>query len=300
MARGALVETYLLSLVAAVFFGLGPVFAKRGLAAGGTWMDNLLVVLATRTALFWVGLLALAGTRAFEGVTPFVAAVFALGGILASGMGRLTFYVGIDRVGSSVASAFANTRPLFAVALAVAWLGETVTPGMGIGVLVLVGGLVLLSLSRGGDIAGWRRADLVFPLLAAVAFAAGNVVRRFGFTAAPVGPLQAITVGESVALALVVGVALGSDRFTVGGLPPAARRYFLVSGALAGAGLLSMFAALRVGPVSVVDPVAATAPLFTVLFAGVLLRGLERITRGLLVGVLLVVVGVVALTVATP
>ena len=296
MAGSVGVEVFLLSGIAAAFLGAGPAVAKRGLSMGGTWMQAVLVVLAVRTGLFWVALVALSGVDPFAGLAPFVAGVFVLGGVLASGVGRIAFAVGIDRLGSSLSNAFTNTRPLFAVLMAVVWLGETVTPGMAAGVLVLVAGLALLSLSRGGDVSGWRRSDLAFPLAAALVFAAGNVVRRFGFTVSPVTSLQAVTVGETAALASMAGFAAATGRLGTDGAPRRASAYFAVNGLTATVGLFAMFAALRAGPVSVVDPVTATAPLVTTAVAALVLRDVERITPRLVLGVVTVVAGVALLT----
>jgi len=296
MAGSVGAEVFLLSGVAALFLGAGPAVSKRGLAMGGTWMQAVLLVLVTRTGLFWVALVALSGTDPFAGLSPFVAGVFVLGGVLGSGVGRIAFAIGIDRIGSSLSNAFTNTRPLFAVLMAVAWLGETVTPGMAAGVLVLVFGLVVLSLSRGGDVSGWARTDLAFPLAAAVVFATGNVVRRFGFTVSPVTSLQAVTVGETAALCSMVGFAAATGRLGVDGVPRRALGYFAVNGTTAAVGLFAMFAALRAGPVSVVDPVTATAPLVTTAVAALALRDVERVTSRLVLGVVLVVAGVALLT----
>lgn len=296
MAGSVGTEVFLFSGVAALFLGAGPAISKRGLAMGGTWMQAVLLVLVTRTALFWVVLVGLAGTDPFAGLSPFVAGVFALGGVLASGVGRIVFAIGIDRIGSSLSNAFTNTRPLFAVLMAVAWLGEVVTTGMAAGVIVIVFGLVVLSLSRGGDLSGWKRTDLVFPLAAALVFATGNVVRRFGFTVSPVTSLQAITVGETAALCSMLAFAAATGRLGGDGAPRRAFGYFAVNGLTAGVGLFAMFAALRAGPVSIVDPVTATAPLVTTVVAAFLLRDVERITSRLVLGVVLVVAGVALLT----
>lgn len=295
MAGDVAAEVFLYSGVAALFLGVGPAISKRGLAMGGSWMQAVVFLLVVRTALFWVVLVGLAGTDPFAGLSPFVAGVFALGGVMASGVGRIVFSIGIDRIGSSLSNAFTNTRPLFAVLLAVAWLGETVTAGMAAGVLVLVGGLVVLSLSRGGDVTGWRRTDLVFPLAAAIVFAVGNVVRRFGFTVSPVTTLQAVTVGETAALCSMVVFALATGRHSTEG-PRTAFGYFALNGVTASVGLFAVFAALRAGPVSVVDPVTATAPLVTTAVAALVLRDVERITSRLVLGVVLVVAGVALLT----
>lgn len=296
MAGSVGVEVFLFSGVAALFLGVGPAVSKRGLAIGGTWMQAVLFVLSVRTALFWVALAGLGGADPFAGLSPFVAGVFVLGGVLASGVGRVVFAIGIDRIGSSLSNAFTNTRPLFAVLMAVAWLGEIVTAGMAAGVLVLVVGLAVLSLSRGGDVSGWRRTDLVFPLLAALVFAAGNVVRRFGFTVSPVTPLQAVTVGETAALVSMVAFAAATGRTGADGAPRRAFGYFALNGLTAAVGLFAVFTALRAGPVSIVDPVTATAPLVTTVLAAFILRDVERVTSRLVLGVLLVVGGVALLT----
>lgn len=296
MAASAGPEVFLFSGAAALFLGLGPVISKRGLSMGGTWMQAVLLVLGVRTALFWVALVGLSGADPFAGLSPFVVGVFVLGGVLASGVGRIAFAIGIDRIGSSLSNAFTNTRPLFAVLMAVVWLGETVTPGMAAGVLVLVFGLAVLSLSRGGDLSGWRRTDLVFPLLAAVVFAAGNVVRRFGFTISPVTSLQAVTVGETAALVSMVAFAAATGRLGADGAPRRAFGYFALNGVTAAVGLLAVFVALRAGPVSIVDPVTATAPLVTTAVAALVLRDVERVTPRLAAGVVLVVGGVALLT----
>lgn len=296
MAGSVGVEVFLFSGVAALFLGVGPAVSKRGLATGGTWMQAVLLVLSIRTGLFWVVLLGFGSTDPFAGLSPFVAGVFVLGGVLASGVGRVVFVIGIDRIGSSLSNAFTNTRPLFAVLMAVAWLGETVTAEMAAGILVIVLGLGVLSLSRGGDISGWRRTDLAFPLLAALVFAAGNVVRRFGFTVSPVTTLQAVTVGETAALLSMVGFALATGRSGAGDAPRRAFGYFAFNGLTATVGLFALFAALRAGPVSVVDPVAATAPLVTTAVAALVLRDVERVTPCLAAGVVLVVAGVALLT----
>ena len=63
--------------------------------------------------------------------------------------------------------------------------------------------------------------------------------------------------------------------------------------------LLAFFTAfsLEAGRVAVVDSLAATAPLFTAIFSAVLLRDVERVTRGVVFGAVLVVIGAVLITV---
>ncbi|MFB6157870.1 MAG: EamA family transporter [Haloferacaceae archaeon] len=286
------VDTHVaLALGAALLFGFGPILSKHGLSADGTWLGNVLTVVGVRVALFWVVLLATAGPAFLIDVTPVAVLLFAVASAAASGLGRMAFYVGVGRVGSSLSNAGANVRPLFAVVLASVWLGETVTLRAAVGVCLLVVGLVAISLSRGGDIEGWRRRELLYPLGAAFGYALGNVVRRYGFTVTDLSTLQALAFGETASLLTIAAYAVATGR--LGDLRTGRRTHalFAGNGLVAGVGLFLLFAALRRGPVAVVDPLIATAPLFTVGFAAVFLRELERVTLGVAVGSLLIVAG---------
>ncbi|MFB6304148.1 MAG: EamA family transporter [Haloferacaceae archaeon] len=286
------VDTHVaLALAAALLFGFGPILSKRGLSADGTWLGNVLTVVGVRVALFWVVLIATAGVGFLTDVTPVAVFLFAAASTAASGLGRMAFYVGVGRVGSSLSNAGANVRPMFAVVLASAWLGEAVTPRTVAGVSLLVAGLVVLSLSRGGDVGGWRRRELLYPLGAAFGYALGNVVRRYGFTVTDLSTLQALAFGETASLLTIAAYAVATGRLSDLRVTARTHALFAGNGVVAGVGLFFLFAALRRGPVAVVDPLIATAPLFTVAFAAVFLRELERITRGVVVGSLLIVVG---------
>ena len=59
-----------------------------------------------------------------------------------------------------------------------------------------------------------------------------------------------------------------------------------------------MFVALENADVVVVSPVSSTNPLFTLLFAAILLRDLERFNIRILMGSMLVVLGVVVISLA--
>ena len=108
----------------------------------------------------------------------------------------------------------------------------------GVGVDFPVGGLVALTYSRGGDVTGWDRKDVLFPL-AAAAFAIGNVLRRYGFTDTSATPPQAVAVNETVALIILLAYALTRGRTEVFAVPQSSYQYFIGSGLLAAVALLS-------------------------------------------------------------
>ena len=143
-----------------------------------------------------------------------------------------------------------------------------------------------------------RRGIRVGALAGVLVFAFGNVLRRFGLTTTPATPIQAVAINETAALVALTAYALARNRRDVLTAPRSSYVYFTGSGVLTAVALLSMFSALSMeaGRIAIVDPLMATAPLFTTLFAAVLLRDVERVTKGVVVGAALVVVGVVLIT----
>lgn len=136
---------------------------------------------------------------------------------------------------------------------------------------------------------------VAFSLGAAVAYGTSQVLTR-----QLVGGLASPLVGSFIALAFgTFGFALLSLR-SLGGRGERFWRgaaYFAGAGIFSATGVLLLFTALERGQVVVISPVVATNPLFTLVMAAVLLRGVERITARVVVGAVLVVTGVVVLTV---
>ncbi len=290
---------YALTLLTALLWGFGPILDKRGMDAGGTTLQASIVVVLVDSGLYWLALAGLAlvtGVAPFADITLLAAGIFVGAGFVGTALGRLAVFAGVRRVGASINSAAIASRPLFATLLAVALLGESVSLTTVAGIVVLGGGLAVLSLSRGGDIDGWDRRHLAYPVVAAVFFAAGNVARRYGLELTPTTALEAVALNETAALVALLAYAAvvsDADREHLVTAPRRTYGYFTASGVLTAVALLAMFAALAhpAGRVAIVDPLVATAPLFTALFAAVLLRDVERVTVGVVAGALLVVVG---------
>ncbi|WP_436346365.1 EamA family transporter [Natronorubrum sp. FCH18a] len=296
---GPSLEVLALALIPAVFWGFTPIFDKRGMAAGGGSVQASLTVVVVDSVLYWLVIAAVYGRSAFSGLTLEVLLVFVFAGVVGTALGRITIFVGVDRVGASLNSTILSTRPLFATLIALVFLGEPLGPVTGLGIVVLVAGLSLLTISKGGDLGGWQPRDLLWPIAAAATFAVANVSRRYGMLETPISALEAVALNEAAGLiALLAYVAAAGGRDVLD-RPPESYKYFLGSGLLTTVAMLSLMAALGLegGRIAIVDPLVATAPLFTVLFAAVLLRDLERVTRGVVAGAALVVVGAVLITV---
>ena len=139
-------------------------------------------------------------------------------------------------------------------------------------------------------------AGFLYALAAAIAYGSSQVITRH--TVSSMAPPLA---GSFIALA---SGTLGFSALSVRGLASRTPNFWRGAGFFVGAGVFSamgvllMFTALGRGEVVVVSPVIATNPLFTLVMAAVLLRGVEQITLRVVGGTCLVVLGVAVLTLA--
>lgn len=288
-----------LAILAAAGWGAGSPLSKLGMENGGSPYQVALTVVTISGAAYWAAL-AVRGADILS-LAPWVIGLFLVTGVFATAFARILTFEGVERLGSSINSAGINTRPVWASILAVIFLGETVTPQMGVGILVVVVGLMFVAFSEGGDLSGWEPHNLVFPLGAAVAFGTGSVIRRFAFTSTNITPLQGAALNETAGLVGILAFLAiqnpGLEEFR-GALaaPRKAYAFFAGSAFMNAFALLALFEALSRGPVVVVDPLSSPTSLFAILFTFIFLRQIERVTRRLLLGALLVITGVVLIT----
>jgi drug/metabolite transporter (DMT)-like permease len=136
----------------------------------------------------------------------------------------------------------------------------------------------------------------VFAIAAAASYAASQVIAREG-----VDELDAPLLGTTVAL-IFASLAFIPLAIRSLGTPVTDRRrgalFFAGAGVFSATGVAALFLAIERAEVVVVSPVSSTHPLFTFLFAAILLRDLERITPRIVIGGLLVFAGVVLITVS--
>ena len=104
-------------------------------------------------------------------------AIFVLAGIFAPGIGRTLSYIGIEKIGVARSVPIANSSPIFASIFAVVFLAEAWVLQNVIGTLLVISGVVVLSMAKPAQ-GEWRRLDVIFPLVGAVAFGASTTLRK--------------------------------------------------------------------------------------------------------------------------
>jgi len=279
---------HVMALSSALCTALATMLIQRGLQGAsfyaGAWINVVVgAVAAWSAALLLVPL---------EEYTWQAVPYFALSGVIGTTGGRLFRVLAIQKVGAPVAAAINNLTPLVASVLAILVLGEHVTPPIVGGTLVIVAGTILLSLS--GRYVGFRVPDLAYPFIAASCFGTVQILRKLGLASA--GPLLGATI--NVTAALIASTAFVAASGNLGSLRCSRRSvlYFIGGGIAENGGVFLLLLALGFGDVSVVIPLAGTAPLFVLLLAYLFPSAKGALGWRIVAGVVLIVLGVALLS----
>jgi transporter family protein len=275
---------HLLALSSALCTAVATMLIQRGLRGAsfyaGAWINVLVGAIGAWTA---AAFLVPAEEYTWQAV-PF----FALSGLIGTTGGRLFRVLAIQKVGAPVAAAINNLTPLVATVLAILILGERVTLPILSGTLVIVAGTVLLSLS--GRLVGFRVRHLWYPFIAATCFGVVQILRKLGLASA--GPLLGATI--NVTAALIASTAFIAASGNLGALRCSRRSvlYFIGGGIAENGGVFLLLLSLGFGGVSVVIPLAGTAPLFVLALAYLFPSDRARLGWRIVAGIVLIVLGV--------
>lgn len=276
-----------LAVVSAFFYGLSMILARVGLRSA----DSVSGALISMGFSFLVSLILLFYSLPLSHFALSGLLLFVLAGIAGPCLGRILLFVGIKRVGSSIASPLQSTKPIFSAMAAIIVLGEGMTLALGTATLIMVLGLAVVSSEEaGGSVEHqWSKKDLIFPLLAGAGYGLSHVFRKMGLNIM-VEPLFGVTVQNAAALSFSLALLyLRKDKkktLWVGRTPLA---FFALSGISAMMGQTSLFYALNAGKVVVVSPLSSITPLFVIILARLFLKRMERVTWKILLGTVLIV-----------
>ena len=275
---------HLMALSSALCTASATILIQRGLRGStfyaGAWINVVVGAVAAWSAAAWL--------VPAEEFTWRAVPYFALSGLIGTTGGRLFRILAIEKVGAPVASAVNNMTPLVASGLAILLLGERVTLPIVGGTLVIVAGTILLSLS--GRYIGFRVRDLSYPFIAASCFGTVQILRKLGLASA--GPLLGATINVTAALIAVTAFVAASGN--LGSLRCSRRSllYFIGGGIAENGGVFLLLLALGFGDVSVVIPLAGTAPLFVLGLAYLIPSERGKLGWRIVAGVALIVFGV--------
>jgi drug/metabolite transporter (DMT)-like permease len=278
-----------LALLSSAFLGTAVVLANVGLRylhpARGA-----LVSIPSTTLLFWLlapFLLHGGGWNA----TAF--AIFAAVGVVFPAVVTLLNFASNRITGPTIAGTVSSTTPLFAVLVAIVFLREPLTVPAAVGTAAIMLGVIAFTARGEKTSREWAAWAILLPLAGAAIRGGAQAAVKGGLVLWP-EPFVAVLVGYTVSC---VTIFAASRTLVPRDSAPLNRRgvvWFMAVGFCNGAGMLAMYAALARSPVSVVSPLAATYPLFTLALSALFLRE-ERFGTRVLAGVALTVAGVIVL-----
>ncbi len=280
-----------LAFTSAVFLGAALVLTQFGLKYVAPLPGAAISIPSFTLAFICLSPLLLHGETIVWSAVPIFAAV----GIVFPAVLTLLTFEGNRLLGPVITGALGNLSPLVAVALAVILLNEPLRALQLMGLVVIVAGVVIITVTRPQDVRNWRNWTLLLPLGAAMLRGLTQPVIKIGLGAWP-NPIAAGLTGYIVSALVVLIVARIKTGRLIANAPLRGRLWFAAVGMSNGIGVLLMYVALANGPVSLVAPLVATYPLMTVGLSALMLGKVEGSAR-FAAGTALTVVGVVLLLV---
>jgi drug/metabolite transporter (DMT)-like permease len=196
-------------------------------------------------------------------------------------------------LGPNIAGGVGGLAPMFAVVLAIMLLREHLRLWQLFGIAAIVVGVMLMY--RGQWQAFTARGVWLFALPLG-----SSAIRGFVQPLIKLGPerwhspIAAVVIGYTVSSAVLILAALVPGRWSEKNFDCRSALLFAVVGLCNGSAVLSMYAALGRGPVTLVSPLIATYPLVTLLLSSMFLK-CERVELQLIAAVAIMVGGVVLL-----
>jgi len=280
-------ESALWALSAAAGLGAAMITTRLGLRYT-TPLAGAAIGVPSTTLMFWCLAPFLLDMGGFSLAA---AGMFALVGLFFPATVTLLTYTGNQRMGPTITSSVSCTTPMFALSGAILFLGEALTAGNVLGTAVIVLGMLALTWTGNAHPRSWPLWAIMLPFAAAAIRALAQVLTKAGL-ALWESPYAAGLIGYSVSAAVILVAA------RAGGAPKIDDRravpWFVATGFLNGGSLFLMYLALAKGQVSMVSPIVATYPLFTLVLSMLVLRH-ERVTPRMALGAVLTVAGVALL-----
>jgi drug/metabolite transporter, DME family len=274
-----------LALITSVLYASALVSARAGMRFS-TPTTATLVSILMQNVLLWSAVFATGGVHA----VPLTGVVlFTVVGIFQLGV-RLFAYTGVEKIGASRSSALQSVSPLISATIAIAVLGEATSALIVLGTLLVVAGIVLVSWKPDQQLASFRRWHLLLPIGAAFLTGMNHPIRRYVLTMA----------NEPLFFSALMGLVSFGGFLIYLAVSPRSQRLvwdrqalwpFIITGMSETFSILGIITAISLGRVVIVAPIAASYPVWSLIFAALFLRDVEAINWKVIAGIVSVVAG---------
>ncbi|MGE0626915.1 MAG: EamA family transporter [Hyphomicrobiaceae bacterium] len=285
-------SAWLFSFASAILFALGLNVSRLAMNHISSALGSMISI-PTACVLFW---LSSPFTADFSGWRNDAALLFALTGLFYPAAITIITFEATRILGPNVTSALANLTPLYAVFAGILFLGETLHVPQYAGIALLMLGVTVLTTKRDMGGGNWPLWAIVLPLSASLLRGLGQPLLKVGFTWWN-NPRVATLLCYASSATVVIIVGLLRKRATAARFTPKGVAWFMFVGVLNGLATWAGIEAVARGPVSLVVPVVASYPLFTLLIGLAMTPG-TRVGWAQAAGVILSVAGVIVVLAA--
>ena len=283
-------ESY--ALANAFLFALHNMLTKKGLRYSNPATAVISSLLINIVFLWGVSILFVP----LSSLTSASILIFVVVGLFQPGLTRLLTYKGIDALGVAITDPIRATTPLFSAIMAILFLGEQITAPIVIATLTIMAGITLLSWRSGSMKLVGSAVFLWYPIAASALAGASQVVRKFALAAVPHPFLAAAVTASSSFVVSILTLWYVEKSQETWKMNRYCFWWFLAAGVTISLGMACIYYALDLGKVSVVIPISSTGPFFSLMFAALFLRDVERVTLRIVLAAGMIIGGVLVLT----
>ncbi len=280
----------LIVLMSCLLTSINSIFLKKGMRTG-----NPTTAMLFSLSITWVllGGLSLIFARNTE-VTEAGILIYLLIGSFAPLVVRYFTYKGINLLGASRSTPIRSFTPIFAYFIAVLFLKEDFNPPVFAGTILIIIGAFTLSKKKK------NKPDLdskinsrhyLYPFIAAVLSGAAANLRKYGFNFLESPILAAFFTASSALFLFTISLFIFKKMHLIQINKNSIKYFGLASSGTAITVLLTLFS-LKHAKVTLVAPLFATIPLFTLILSILFLKKEEKITSKIIVGTLIMFAGV--------
>ncbi len=274
------------AFLAAVLLALQSVATARPLRHIGILAASLLtnvvnvIVLGTLGLYFYVE-----GQMSIVGM-----AWFALLGVTAYSYGRFVYYKALFTIGPPRLMTMMSTAPLLSLVLAFLFLGERPGPAVLAGTTLVIIGVVSVSYEPSEK--GWFQKGILWGFASALSLGVSTFIRKKGLAAFP-DPMLTVAWANCIGAIVLFSLRplVPAELFRWGGRSTVI--IIALLGVLNSANQVFMNMAVKTGDISIVTPIIASSPIFSIIFTSIFLRGFERVRPAMVFGVFFTVGGMI-------
>lgn len=238
------------------------------------------------------------------GITRWGIVWFAFAGFSGSFLARVCIFKSTELIGASRTAPVVATNAFVASVLAILIFGETVTIAHLIGIVLIVGGVGVISWETARDQSPERSlrdfgVTLILPILAAILLGIEPIFVSLGFEAGA-GFMTGVAVNATAATTgFLVYLLVATHPIRSTFRRTAELKWHLAAGVSSFLGIAGIFAGLEVAPVVLVIPLVQIVPLLVLILSALFMpRRLEEVTWRLLLAAILVVLGAILVSIA--